>query len=582
MPRTIQEMLRWSESIWFRNSTYAAAMRRVVSYFITKIEIHEASDDKKNKYENYFNDTLNVKQTLIDAGLDYMCYGNAFVSLYVPFNRFLECTCSDAKNKICGYQVPIKQVKNWQIVNKKIKWTCPKCQQTCECDKPIDKRFADEYKVKLKLWNPHEMQIMYNPISERSVYVWEPPADLVSRIKNGDKFLIEDMPWEMVEAVLDNKLFEFSEDVIFHMKCRSVSGIRANGWGLSYILNNFNQAYYIQMAKLYNEVLMQEFIVPFRVVSPDGSGSGASNDPLIKTNVGSFNKKVLAMFEQHRRRPGGYYALPFPIKYQAISGEGAEFTTYEHINMAMDELLNASNVPAELYKGTMAFQSMPTALRLFQQTWMPYTDNCHKLLDWLTQNISLVLHWDKVKARLQPITLADDLEKRQLYMQLLASNKISAETALAPLGVDAKEEFRRFLDEQREQMELQQKFQEEMEQKQMLQDMFAPQQQQGSAGPQQGGGGQQQGDPSQQAQSAQQSPSATALANVSAGATPEDLMEQAKSLSEQLVRMPYELRRGELANLKKSNETLWSLVKAQMEQVRSSARTQGAQQVLQQ
>jgi hypothetical protein len=39
-------------------------------------------------------------------------------------------------------------------------------------------------------------------------------------------------------------------------------------------MTNFSQAFHVQMLKLYNEVLCQEYIVPFRVISPaPGSGN---------------------------------------------------------------------------------------------------------------------------------------------------------------------------------------------------------------------------------------------------------------------------------------------------------------------
>ena len=64
--------------------------------------------------------------------------------------------------------------------------------------------------------------------------------------------------------------------------------------------------------------------------------------------------------------------------------------------------------------------------------------------------------------------------------------------------------------------------------------------------------------------------------------TPEDLMQQAEQIAMQMLGMPYELRRSELLKIKKSNETLHSLVIAKMGQVRQQAQTQGGFQMLQQ
>lgn len=49
MPRSIYDVLRWCEYIWCTYGTYRMAAQRVVSYFLTKIELTEASDDEKEK-----------------------------------------------------------------------------------------------------------------------------------------------------------------------------------------------------------------------------------------------------------------------------------------------------------------------------------------------------------------------------------------------------------------------------------------------------------------------------------------------------------------------------------------------------
>ena len=55
MPRTVEEVLRWAEHLSNRQGTYAMAMKRVVRYFLTKIEIYNASDAEKKMYESSLN-----------------------------------------------------------------------------------------------------------------------------------------------------------------------------------------------------------------------------------------------------------------------------------------------------------------------------------------------------------------------------------------------------------------------------------------------------------------------------------------------------------------------------------------------
>lgn len=562
MPRTVAELLRWCESLWVHNGTYARAMQRVIAYFITKVEISNVSGEEKKRYEELLNDKLVVSIILSLAGADFMAYGNSFTSIYVPFKRLLSCNH-------CQSEVPINKL-DYTFSKGKFQWKCSKCKKACIADKPIDRRTSDETKVRFKRWSPHEIRIKSHPISNDKIYLWDPPKDIVKLIKNGDRFTIQYFPWEMIEAILQDKMFEFGPDVVFHMCNETLSGFRTNGWGISSTLNNFSQAYYVQMAKMFNEVLMQEYIVPFRVISPPTTGKGTTSDPLLATNINGFNSKVLGMLEQHRRNPGGYYALPFPVEYQSLGGEGMQMTTYEHIAQANDDMLNAAGVPAELYKGNLEFQVLPTALRLFQQTWPHIKTNFDKFLSWTVETLATVFNWEKATAVMQPVTLADDIEKRQFFMQLLAGNKISQGTALTPLGIDFESELGKIYDERRRSNEEEERFNRELQQKQQLQQSFmggggggapgagAPGSSGGGSGGVPGGGADQ------------------------SAVTPDDMLAKAQSEAERLLSLPYEIRRGEMSRIKKTNPTLHSIIKGYMQEIRQQMNSAGGYQMMQQ
>jgi len=66
------------------------------------------------------------------------------------------------------------------------------------------------------------------------------------------------------------------------------------------------------------------------------------------------------------------------------------------------------------------------------------------------------------------------------------------------------------------------------------------------------------------------------------GVTPADMTSQAEQIAYQMLAMPAELRRGELLKLKKSDETLHSVVIGKMNKIRQEAQTQGGYQMLQQ
>lgn len=565
-------MLRWCEGVWLKNGTYARALSRVVSYFLTRIEAKNLNGKEKKRLEELLNNDLQLLAELSKVGTDYMCYGNSFTLIYTPFLRMLECS-------ECKIILKIEEIPKFTFEDCVFHWQCPHCNKASTCKEPQDHKLNDISDVKILRLNPHEMQLVEHPLSGEKQFFWDPPAEVVKKIKDGDPFFIRGFPWEMIQAVSQGKMFEFAPGVVYHCANTTLSGIRAKGWGVSPMMHVFHLAYYVQTAKLYNEVLMNEYIIPFRVVSP-AKGSGPTGDPLQNSSVGNFNGKLLKMLDEHRRNPGGYYALPFPIDYQAISGEGATLTTHEHINAAVDEMLNAVGVPAELYKGTIQFQALPTALRLFQQTWPGFVRELNNWLQWCIDQLSEMYNLDKPKVALQPVTLADDLEKRNILLQLLAGNRISAETAFAPLGLDPSEEGKRILSEQEEAQEAQDEYTERMAQRKQLQQEMQSQQP-GAAGPAGTNAGQPGGDPSQGGAGGQPGPQNSAWNT--ANMTPEDMQNAAATEAQRMLQLPYEIRRTQLNQLRQTGgDTLWMLVKGEMDKLRSSAKSQGGYSALQQ
>src|SRR5688572_8136802 len=92
MPDQNKNALEWCEYIWQQCGTYRAARERSISYFLTDIEIGASNptkdrlgDDEKEKYETFFSKTLGILDVIQAADRDRDCYGNAFLSLLVPF-----------------------------------------------------------------------------------------------------------------------------------------------------------------------------------------------------------------------------------------------------------------------------------------------------------------------------------------------------------------------------------------------------------------------------------------------------------------------------------------------------------------
>jgi hypothetical protein len=601
MPESIQTALRWSEYIGNANGPYRQAIDRVVSYFITDVEVGDLGEntigrEEKEKYRVFLDETLGIRSVLKTVGLDFLIYGNSFTSLLVPFRRYLAC-------KKCGFEAPLAKVHGTAAYN--FKWenfdfhaTCPSCHYSGPF-KHIDRRGGNDESIKIKRWSPHEIDLLWDPYSEEVQYIWKIPEDYRTLIKAGHLHHLERASWEVIQAVKDGKDLMFDKGVIFHFKEDALAGMRNRGWGISRILVNFRQAWYYQILQRYNEAIALDYIVPFRVLTPGNRGGDAqSGDPVHTINLGSFAARVSAMVRARRTDPARWNVLPFPVEYQALGGDASQLAPKELIDQGLETLLSCIGMPVELMKGTLTLQAAPAALRLFEANWSHLPHNLNSFLRNLAQALSRVMSWEPVSVKLQRVTHADDLNRQMAKLQLMQSQMISKTTGLKSVGLDYEEETKRQLEEERIYAEEQSRMQEEMEQAQSMKDLSAQaEMMQGAGNP----GASATGMPPQGGAPAGAAPQPGMAPGAPPGAgggspvdaflaqrqnspniprTPEELQSQAQLLAQQILSLPESQKDSELIKLKRTDQTTHALVSSIIDDIRQQAKTQGGATVM--
>ena len=552
VPRNLQQVFEWAEYIYLTYGTYRSASRKVVRYFLTEIVLDGGTQDEIEKYEDLINKKLHLLTQLAEVGDDFMVYGNVFVSIYFPFDRFLICPKCQTHFHIdtIAYKFRFKDLA--------FDAKCPKCQYEGEFDRE-DVRSPDNTRVKLIRWNPKRMRLRYHDISGEIEYFYEIEPRFLDKIRNGNRFYLNKTPWSIIECAArtplsDQPLYKFERDQLYHMHEATLAGLPVRGWAIPPILPNFKLAYYIQVLRRYDEAIALDYIIPFRILFPQQQ-QATGQDPLQMLSMDVFISHMKDMVAAKRANATDIQITPFPIGYEMLGGEGRTLAPKDNIAQAMDELLNAIGYPAELYRGSLQIQAFPVALRLFEKTWGTLVDGYNDLTEWIIKKLSKYYGWTPIDAALRSVTLADDIERKALQLQAAAGMDISKGSAYRPLGIDFMEEQKKVVEEQKEIMKLQQEAMEDQEVSQM------------------GQGGQQGGDPNAMPGGPGGSP----------GSSPGDINQQAKDMAYQLVtQTPESARRGQLIKIKQSNPTLHALVLQEMDNLRSQLASQGQQQMLQQ
>ena len=601
MPENIRDALRYCEFIFNSNSMIREAARRVISYFITDIEVKgigdkDIGDDERGKYESFLNETLDIRTILHSVCLDFLCYGNSFTTLVVPFRRYLSCPK-------CFLDVPLKQVINDPSYSFKWKMpdfsaNCPKCKYT-GIWKRTDRRTNEPEEVRIRRWPAVEMEIRYDPVRDNRDYLWRIPEDYRLQVRRGDPQILETVPWEIVEAIAANGFLLFDKGAIYHMYEPTLSGVRARGWGISRTLVNFRHAWYCQVLHRYNEAIALDYVIPFRVISPQPQSSSLpeAGDPLMNMDLGGLRGQVQGMLRKHRRDPAAWHFLSTPIQYQALGGEAKNLAPTDLLEAGINNLLNGFGMPAELYRGTLSLQAALPAIRLFESSWYYLVHCMNGFLRKTTQDIGDAFGWEPAVCKLIKPSILDDVQLIMSKMQLMQSQQVSQTGVLRSLGLNFKDEQRQIMQEQRFTQEEQAKMQEDMDQSSLMEQMAPPvtdqlaqQGQQGAEGqappgpgqppaPGQGGG---QAPPQGPAGMAAQGMSLATPTSPNQKVTPQDLQAKAQTLADQFLAMPESQRQSEMTKLKSQDPVIHSLVKQTIGNIRQQAQTAGARSIMQQ
>jgi len=588
MPKTQRNALEWAEYIWQSHATYRMAYERIVSYFLTSVQVRGTNpdkplgDDEREQWEQVLEGSLSILSVIKEMGINRACYGNAFASLVIPFTRHLACPKCRKAVFVLEEMARLPQFKfKWEPTRYQFIADCPVCRASGRSyygpwivqDRPGNVSEG----LHVKIWSPHVIDIRHDEYTDDCVYYWRIPESYKAAIRQGDIHKLARIPSAMLKAIKHNLDFRFAPDMLFHMREKAPAGVKTRGWGVSRTLTNFRNIFHSQVLRRSNEAIVMDYLIPFRVITPDvrnsagGPHSGEYCEPLRMVDLQQFTTAAKRMIRQHRRDPNTWHVLPQPVKYQTLGGEASMLVPRDMLDQANEELLNAIGSPVEFYRGTLQLDAAPVALRLLEATHKGLVEDYNDFLQWVANRAGTLLALPPISAQLSRVTYADDFQQTMAKLQLMSGQMISQTSGFKSMDLDFKEEQRRLSEEAKYVQQMQARSQEEAEQAAFGEQMAKGQMAEGG----QPGGGQPQ--PGQAMAGGAPMAGGSPVEALFANGEPslDEIAQAAEMLAQQLLQLPETQRLSELRQLAKKNEMLHAAVKSKMEQQRSQARSAG-------
>jgi hypothetical protein len=454
-PRKLKDLFRWVEYLYYNSAHIFAALKKFAEYPITDITVDSNDEVLKDSWTRVLKKSIKAKNVAIYSGLDLQLYGNSFTSVYQPFNRFLICKSCNARTNIR------KTTYKFKLKSLSFSYYCPACH-THTTGELKDDKVADEKRINIIRWDPKLMDINHNPITGESKYYYTIPQELKRKVEKGDAHIINTMPIEFLRAIKDDKVFEFADGQIYHMKIDPPAGIESQ-WGFPPLTATIKLFFYTAVLRKANESIALEHIVPFRILHPAPISGNA--DPATTMNLMRWRQEMAANVQRWRRDPNHVMFAPAALGVTMMGGQGRSLLTLGEVKEAEDNIIAAMGIPREFLYGGLSFSGSAITLRMLENQLETYASGLNSQLEWIIEQVAKILGWKPVEASFVPFRLIDDAQQKQLLLNINSMKPLVSDgTILDMLNIDInKERAKRqqeTLDETRDQLETQQKVQE--------------------------------------------------------------------------------------------------------------------------
>lgn len=448
LPTSVKQMFRWCRYYFMTNPVINAVTYKMSEYPITPIIIDEEDSELRSKWEDIVENKLRLRPFQIETGLDYHCYGNAFITLHFPFEKYL--ICRNCKNKVQAKRAIYK------FRNLRYHLACPKCMTTTEA-LVQDHNVKNLRGIRPLRWNPEHITVEHNDVTGESTFFFDIPVSLKNDILMGKRHVVETIPNEFVEALKSGKSLKFNHGEMFHLK-RPTIAQKDQGWGMPLILPVLKDTYYLQILRKAQESIAQQYIVPLRVLFPQ-AGS-ASSDPYSTTDLGQWRKRIEAEIEKWKLDQNYIPVLPLPIGNETIGGEGKALMLHQEMRAWSEQIVAGMHVPIEFVFGGIQYSGSNVSMRMLENQFLGYRTNQLILCrDFILGRIAAYMGWPAPKMHFRRFRMADDLQRVALAFQMNQAQKVSDTTLLDEMDYDIVQEEKHKRAEMDKQMENQRKMQ---------------------------------------------------------------------------------------------------------------------------
>jgi hypothetical protein len=430
MPPTVKELFRWCKYFFYKDPMIGSVVTKIAEYPVTDFVYNADSEHVRNTWKKIIEDTLNLKPFLIEIGLDFGTYGNAFVSINLPFTRWILCTACKKPHQLSD------EGFHYKFSSFKFSFTCTGCSTQVAEGIIDDRPIRDQNGINFVRWDPQNIDIYYNPITGRSKYRYKIPNKVRKAVMDGTREILIDIPAVFIQALKLKRDIALSDQNIFHFK-RPTLAEQDMGWGKPLIIHSMSRMFYLYVLRRAQEAIALQRILPLEFIFPQQNGT---QDPYQHVNLQNWTSTVQSEITKWRQDPNYISVVSVPLGFERLGGDGRALLLGPEIEVTNKEITGGMGVPIEFVFGGLSWSGSSVSLRTLENHFLLYRRLLLRFVNWVKNRVRIYLNLADVDIGFTEFKMADDIQRKQIVIQLNAANKISDHTMLTELGFDYDEE----------------------------------------------------------------------------------------------------------------------------------------------
>lgn len=431
MPPTVKELFRWCQYFFYKDPMIGSVVTKIAEYPVTDFVYNADEKHVRDGWKTLLEDTLNLKPFLIEIGLDYFCYGNAFISMNLPFVRWLRCPSCKALYRLAD------ETFAFRFRNYEFQFSCQACKGEVTGE-IMDRPIRDRTGINFVRWDPKNIDIHYNPITGKSKYRYKIPNKVRKAVQEGSRDILVDIPAVFLKALKLGRDIALSDQNLFHFK-RPTLAEQDMGWGKPLIIHSMGRMFYLYVLRRAQEAIALQRILPLEFIFPQAN---AQQDPYQHVNLSSWQGTVQNEISKWRVDPNYISVVAVPLGFERLGGDGRALLLGPEIEVTNKEITGGMGVPLEFVFGGLSWSGSSVSLRTLENHFLMYRRLLLRFVNWAKNRVRLYLGYPDVDIGFTEFKMADDIQRKQIVIQLNAANKISDHTMLTELGFDYDDELK--------------------------------------------------------------------------------------------------------------------------------------------